>query len=437
MSESQIFHEPLPKRRCDWDFSIDYLLNHAGGNSVKGYDYYIKKLSTENDQNDKFKMKRTKVKYLMQNFEEFYFPSEMVKQCFQKSINEAFEIHNNTDEDRPNRIGINIASENIDSDINISFSQITEHILKYSIFHKFQHIQYSRKNDGASLFEKPFIMTINISNRSKLPCDQGTAGKGKRKLVEVKHNIDPQKLISIENTRDSYCLFYALVVMKEYIKDYLLDRKLNAKQFLNFKQNVPEQKSRVDELMKAAGIQLGLEEYDVEIYLPIVQDYWNREYPGLFKIFVFAEYGTYKPIFQTNIDTYVHPILIYHSNNHYAGIRCMHKFFNSSQYYCFSCCCPYNKPKNHSANCNARCINCQRVGVGFPCPNDQMFNEKCPKCLKNFSNYECYQFHIIKNICNESKKCVKCAAIYSLKELKRKGNKQHRCMRYKSLFFDA
>ena len=233
--------EPLPKRRRD--FSIDYILNQAGGGRVKGYDYYIQKLTTENDKNEKFKMNRSRTKFVMQNFEELDDPTEMLRQCFQRSIDETLELNkaNSTskkeEDDQPDRIGININSENLEKDINIPFSQMTENTVD-AIFNRFQHIQQSRKNAGASLLGKPFTITINLLNKTKLPSSRRTAGKGKRKLAEVKHNIDPQKLISIENTQDTYCLFYVLVVMKEYTKDYLSDKKLTRLQFFNFKKNI-------------------------------------------------------------------------------------------------------------------------------------------------------------------------------------------------------
>ena len=67
------------------------------------------------------------------------------------------------------------------------------------------------------------------------------------------------------------------VVMMVYIKDYINYRKIMIKQqFYKFKLNVYEQKSMVKELMEAAGIQQGIDDYDAETYLPLVQNYCNH-----------------------------------------------------------------------------------------------------------------------------------------------------------------
>ena len=180
--------------------------------------------------------------------------------------------------------------------------------------------------------------------------------------------------------------------------------------------------------MRESGIPINLKDYDAETCCPLVEQYWQKFYPNTFKIFIFNEYGDYRPIYQSDVTEYKHEIVLYHHGDHFEGVRTMCRFFNKSQYYCFSCLAPYCQPKQHEARCKARCINCTRMGVNFPCPKDENYFRECNKCQKEFKNEDCYKAHLERKLCDTFKKCKKCGHIYDLKLLKKIGLKKHYCL---------
>src|SRR6266699_3792092 len=108
----------------------------------------------------------------------------------------------------------------------------------------------------------------------------------------MKHNIDEEKLIKINNNYDNLCLFYALELARVYEKDYSSDKKMTTKQFFDLKNSPNRQRMLIDDLLSSTQINKSLLEYDAETFCPIVEDYWARKYgPNLFKVFIFSEYG--------------------------------------------------------------------------------------------------------------------------------------------------
>jgi hypothetical protein len=133
-------------------------------------------------------------------------------------------------------------------------------------------------------------------------------------------------------------------------------------QFSRFKNNYVRQRSVVDTMMRLARIPTHLTKYDVETWGENVQQFYNKEYgTGKFKIFVFNALST-KPIYESDAETYTHPILIYHNNNHFDGIKCISSFFQQKNY-CLTCCLSYSNKSAHNMACESRCIKCSGTGL--------------------------------------------------------------------------
>lgn len=84
-------------------------------------------------------------------------------------------------------------------------------------------------------------------------------------------------------------------------------------------------------LLKNTGIPHTESIYDANTYIHIIQGYWNVRYPGEYKIFIFNNYHT-TPIAKSDVSEYQIPILLYHHDDHFDGIKTLTKFFNK-QYY--------------------------------------------------------------------------------------------------------
>uniref|UniRef100_A0A914MMX8 DNA-directed DNA polymerase n=1 Tax=Meloidogyne incognita TaxID=6306 RepID=A0A914MMX8_MELIC len=166
------------------------------------------------------------------------------------------------------------------------------------------------------------------------------------------------------------------------------------------------------ELMQQVGAPLGQKEYDAEIWVPRIVDYLNEKYTGqfCFKVFVFDCLGHYKPCFKYGPKNYNSPLLLYFDGSHFNGVSCTGGLF--SQPYCLECETVYSHPKTHSSTCQAKCLNCSRVGPLFPCPPRSNFFKKCNGCFKRFNNENCFNHHLISNFCRTSKKCELCGVIW-------------------------
>nr|CAD2183196.1 unnamed protein product [Meloidogyne enterolobii] len=123
--------------------------------------------------------------------------------------------------------------------------------------------------------------------------------------------------------------------------------------------------------MKNIGIPLNEEKYEAQIYVPKVVDYWNNIYEKngyRFKVFIFNERCEEKLKYKYGSETYNTPIPIYHSDDHFDGIRTVGAQFGSHWQYCYSCEKKYRRAREHDNKCKSRCRLCGRVGVGKPCP---------------------------------------------------------------------
>ena len=378
-------------------FSIDYLIKEAGNKTPKEkfvLGKCFKKLESETSEEKKFGLTRHKSKFNIESLKNVEDPEYALFALFEHSIFDAIKSSNEMGYN-PDKIGINISSVNLDPDINVSFSRLTANTVP-SIYNFFLHIEQSKTKEQ-SLYGAPFSIEITLSDSSKLSKDKRTLGKG-RSIPLVLHNIDPKKLIKVDNPNNSYCLFIALELTRMYVYDYKAINEISHQHFSNVTKKQNRQEFLATELMRKAGIPLNLEEYDAETFCPMIEQYWQKLYPDTFKIFIFDKYGSYRPIYQSDIKKYKCEIVLYHSGDHFDGVKCMKNFFNKCPYYCFWCLSPYDRPLKHQARCKARCFNCTRMGHDFPCPKQDFYKE-CDECHKEFHNINCYEHHLKIKLC--------------------------------------
>ncbi|KAH7697177.1 hypothetical protein AAVH_35742, partial [Aphelenchoides avenae] len=58
------------------------------------------------------------------------------------------------------------------------------------------------------------------------------------------------------------------------------------------------------QVLTATGINPNLPSYSIEEHLPLVQQYYNQRWPGLYRIAAFADIGVYKPVFKGEMAQY-------------------------------------------------------------------------------------------------------------------------------------
>ncbi|KAL3095127.1 hypothetical protein niasHT_027946 [Heterodera trifolii] len=345
----------------------------------------------------KYQLVRSKSKFVIEEIDKCADPAAELRSCIHHSIEEAILDGQNT-LGATNKVGVIISSELLDQgDIILPITPITSNVVD-AVFNQFCKVEQS-KSKHVNLYGAPFIITVTVLNTNGLPRQRTTKGKGRPPVSAQSH------IFKVNNNNDNYCLFYALELMRYYslYKRGIITRD-NWRWINNNQTTVLRQKVLL--LLREAGIPTTETEYDAEVYIHQVQGLWNVKYPGEYKIFIFNDYQM-RPITKSDVTDYQFPILLYHNNNHFDGIKTISKFFNKKNY-CLSCESPYYKKIAHSLKCTSLCHGCREVGVDYPCEPQQGYVKKCDHCNNTFYNNSCYERHLHKDLCTKFQRCEDC-----------------------------
>ena len=99
--------------------------------------------------NKKFHTTRFKSTFVFDKFESVKSPIDALRHCFQKTIDRAINKSKFEGCD-PDRIGVSISSQNLQPDIFIHFTKITENTVD-SIFNRFQIVHQSKTTENSLL----------------------------------------------------------------------------------------------------------------------------------------------------------------------------------------------------------------------------------------------------------------------------------------------
>jgi hypothetical protein len=188
---------PLPKT----------LRNQIGaGDAPHNVEDYVKQLDNQLDHNPKFKCVKAKSKFMITNVPAD--PEALLAGIFQFCIDQAIE-KGTTQGIKPDRLGCTISSELLNPDIWIPLRPITDNTVD-SILNQFLLVAQSKWQDGLTLWGAPFNVEVTSVNRGSLPSKRQISGGAPRVLAPVNHRINDRCLIKINNSKDKYCLFYAL-----------------------------------------------------------------------------------------------------------------------------------------------------------------------------------------------------------------------------------
>lgn len=190
-------------------------------------------------------------------------------------------------------IGVTISSLVLEKDINIRFSPITENFVD-SIFNRFKQVEQSHRIN--SILNSEFSVNVTAIAKKSLTQEFTLGGK---KTNPITYNINQNSLINLEARENNLCLFYATEITRQITDLTIIPNKL---QRHRFRYNKTQQVYVIKELLKKLKINTDKNAYAAEKYLPILQEYYNKEYPGRYKNFFFKDSGYYKPSFITQSD---------------------------------------------------------------------------------------------------------------------------------------
>ena len=256
-------------------------------------------------------------------------PEGILLNAFQYCMDKALE-QAQLKGDNPDRVGIIVRSEVLDYDMWIPIRPMTDDTVP-SLLHQFEKMN-TYKN--GSLYGAPFEVEISCFDAGRLQKDINNYGQGRieghgRKIYKNTQNIQLNHietgLIKINN-EDSYCLFHAV----ETARINIIEK--NRSRFRTYRLNQRKQNENVRSVMTAAGISLDQRIYDIQTNLPLLQNYYDKIYPGQFRILVFQKIGCLKPVFCTGADSNVHPLSIYHEGDTFDAIQKITTFFGIRNY---------------------------------------------------------------------------------------------------------
>jgi hypothetical protein len=265
-------------------------------------------------------------------------PLEVLRVCFKKAIEDAI-AHSREHTGEPDKLGIGIHSDLLlKGPLWIPIHKIgpIEDTVE-QIVRRLEKMSYPEDNERAPLFSAPFKVDITTICQKKLQLavEAGKRrstmnGKGRRRInKDLPLCFFEKGIIRIQNTEDPYCLFYALEVAR------LQSTMSNRRQFHRYRSSPERQYEQVRLLMEAAGIPTDLTEYDAFHFLPIVQQYFDQQYPQQFRIYVFNAVGKYKPSIKTGDIENANPLVLWYSDQHFDVVSSIRNLFDAP--YCWSC----------------------------------------------------------------------------------------------------
>lgn len=143
----------------------------------------------------------------------------------------------------------------------------------------------------------------------------------KRKNLEVNYATFDDGLIIIRNHEDRFCLFHAVEMAR------MEKTSQTSQKFRDYRKSYRRQLRQVLGLMRSIGAPENLRSYNAAEWLPLVQQYYDQIFPGMFSIYVFGKYGTYRPILKYGHRDNLHQLVLYHNDEKFDVIPKVNRFF--------------------------------------------------------------------------------------------------------------
>jgi hypothetical protein len=275
--------------------------------------------------------------FQLKNLKEAKYPETELKKLFKMAFKAA---QKGADEigTRADQYLVGISSPVLDFDLRARFHRLDNNTIE-SLFHHFEIVDQSnqRKDDGRdSITTVPFTVDITaIQTKGRKRKHAG--GCGKRRLRPLTHNINLSALIEVNNI-DNYCLFRAAELSRA-------KATLGCDEFRNYKLSDNKQQHDLFRLFTNIEIDQNLEKFSIEDYGAKIQAFYDREWPGIYKLYAFKSTGHLKPFWQSESNNWSIPVVVYYNEDeeHYDGVsNTGHLFGHVDEkghirgYYCFA-----------------------------------------------------------------------------------------------------
>ncbi|KAL3072343.1 hypothetical protein niasHT_030500 [Heterodera trifolii] len=282
---------------------------------------------------------------------------------------------------RANHFIFLLTARHLDYEIAVHFKNVKkiEDSMAEKILTRFEIVDQSNKSkERPSICEESFVIDITAIEsgleRKKL------AGKGRNNSFEIPYNISDGATYNLTNN-DNFCLFRAF----EWLR---MKHVLQHQRFSEYKRNERRQLSDITTLCRACGININLPFFSIEEYGEIIQAYYDRLHPGMYRLFCFGTFGKMKPLWKSEDIVYKQELCVLFTEGdagqagHYDPIKSTGRLFGAKTSYCFG--------TFESRECF----------------------EHHAKVIKATIKKGDKEVKIEKSVCKSTRKCVKCGIIY-------------------------
>lgn len=236
-------------------------------------------------------------------------------------------------------------------------------------------------------------------------------GRGRRIMKLDEFGLDRSQVLDITIDQQNLCLPISILLAIEYSQcQEVVEAKQRYKAVRQFSAKLKNKTKCLKiirdarKLMRKSKCKISTT-HSAEREGRLIYEYLRRKCNNKYSLYFFESNQRLKPFVKYGEPVGTVPIVIYHENNHYMGIKNYVAFIGAKKY-CFSCCSTYTIDERHNYKCKLHCNACFKQCRDGPCKTIKNEDVVCLKCNIYIPNKICLSNHEKK--CGYLTRCLDC-----------------------------
>uniref|UniRef100_A0A183BUW9 DNA-directed DNA polymerase n=1 Tax=Globodera pallida TaxID=36090 RepID=A0A183BUW9_GLOPA len=198
-------------------------------------------------------------------------------------------------------------------------------------------------------------------------------------MVRFNPLFETKELGRLSTPKGKLSLFYALELARNY---QLINKGITEMKFRYLEKTDKKQREMVSDLMGNLGIDGNAKSYGVG-HLGVVQEFWDKEFPSMYRIVAFDMVAGLKPVFKGK-DVRKYEVCVISDNGHWDGMKSVTQFFKV-KYFCVSCEVTYDWAERHRMDCKERELTNRGTKTNMLMADLKIYEIKAGKvCFRDF-----------------------------------------------------